>query len=294
MGFEYNIIKWFQEISNGFLDIIAELITMLGEQYLFVIVIAFLYFVYNKKLGTSLAYSLFLSATFNNAIKGIVQAQRPFELDLEIVPKRPETATGFSFPSGHSQNSSTFYTSLGLIFKKKKLWVFFGIIIFLIALSRVYLGVHFPHDVVVGVALGISTAVLGNFLFNKYGDNLKTTVILLSTTAIIFFPFLFIFYKSNYEAMSKFRDFYTTYAMFLGFSVAIIIERYYVDFNCNTTLKRRIYRFIIALFLFGLLLLGLKAVFPANSIFFDFIRYFLTALIPIGLFPLTFKKLNLL
>lgn len=294
MNIEYEIIKWFQEISNNFIDIIAELITMLGEQYLFVVVISFFYFVYNKKMGTVLAYSLFLSAAFNNAIKGVVQAKRPFELDSGIVPKRPETATGFSFPSGHSQNSSSFYTSLGLIINKKKYWIIFGIVIFLIALSRVYLGVHFPHDVVVGVVLGIGTAFLGNFLFKKYGDSLKGTIILLATTAIIFLPFIFIFYHSDHEAIAKFRDFYITYAMFLGFSLAIIIERYYVDFNCNTRLKRRIYRFLIGVFLCGLLMLGLKTVFPDNSIIFDFIRYFLTAFVPMGLFPLTFKKLNLL
>jgi membrane-associated phospholipid phosphatase len=285
MQFEFDIIKWFQDISNGFTDILAELITILGEQFVIVFVIAFIYFVYNKKLGETLAYSV---------LKGIFQASRPFELNKEIVPKRPETATGFSFPSGHTQNGASFFTSLGIIINKKKIWITFGIIIFLIALSRVYLGVHFPHDVIAGAALGIGCAFLGSYLYNKYNDTIKHKVLMLGITALIFFPLLFIFYKNDFNSLSKFRDFYTTYALYIGFALAVIIENKYVNFTCNTTLKKRIYRFIIALFLFGIVNLGLKILLPNNSIFIDMFRYFLTSFVPLGIFPLLFKKLNLL
>lgn len=294
MDFEFEIIKWFQNISNGFLDILAELITMLGEQYLFMAVIAFIYFVYNKKLGETLAYSVFVSAAINNVIKGVVKAQRPFELDSEIISKREHTATGYSFPSGHAQNSSTFYTSIGLMIKKKKIYIIIGVVIGLIAVSRVYLGVHFPHDVIAGVLFGISAAILGDYLYNKYGMETKSRLILLSITSLIFLPFLFIYYKSDLNAMIKYRDFYNTYAMFIGFSLAITIENKYVGFTCDTPLKRRIYRFVIALVLLIGIQFGFKVLLPEENIFIDMLRYFLTIFIPLGLFPLTFKKLNLL
>ena len=117
---------------------------------------------------------------------------------------------------------------------------------------------------------------------------------MLGITALIFFPLLFIFYKNDFNSLSKFRDFYTTYALYIGFALAVIIENKYVNFTCNTTLKKRIYRFIIALFLFGIVNLGLKILLPNNSIFIDMFRYFLTSFVPLGIFPLLFKKLNLL
>jgi membrane-associated phospholipid phosphatase len=294
MNLEIEILKWFQHISTSFLDIVAELITMLGEQYLLIIIVVFVYFVYNKKLGEIFAYSVIVSATLNNTIKGIFQAKRPFEVNPDIINKRPETSTGFSFPSGHSQNAATFYTSLGFILRKKWTWIVFGIIISLVGLSRMYLGVHFFRDVILGIILGIGMAFLGQYLFNKFGDNPRSKIILLGITALVFLPFLIIFYKSDYEALGKFKDFYTTYALYIGFAIAIIIENKYVNFTCDTALSKRIYRFVIALFLFIAIQFGLKSVFPAENIFFDMLRYFLNGFVTLGLFPLTFKSLKLL
>ena len=273
MNFEFEIIKWFQQISNNFLDIVAELITMLGEQYLLIIIVVFVYFVYNKKLGEIFAYSVIVSAT-NNTVKGVFQAKRPFEVNPDIVNKRPETSTGFSFPSGHSQNAATFYTSLGFIIKKKWTWIVFGVIISLVGLSRMFLGVHFLRDVIFGIILGIGIAFLGQYLFNKYGDNPRSKMILLGITALVFLPFLFIFYNPDYDAIGKFRDFYTTYALYLGFALAIIIENKYVNFMA--------------------IHFGLKSILPDENIFFDMLRYFLDGFVTLGLFPLSFKKLKLL
>ena len=294
MNFEFEIIKWFQQISNNFLDIVAELITMLGEQYLLIIIVVFVYFVYNKKLGEIFAYSVIVSATLNNTVKGVFQAKRPFEVNPDIVNKRPETSTGFSFPSGHSQNAATFYTSLGFIIRKKWTWIVFGVIISLVGLSRMFLGVHFLRDVIFGIILGIGIAFLGQYLFNKYGDNPRSKMILLGITALVFLPFLFIFYNPDYDAIGKFRDFYTTYALYLGFALAIIIENKYVNFTCETALSKRVYRFVIALFIFMAIHFGLKSILPDENIFFDMLRYFLDGFVTLGLFPLSFKKLKLL
>lgn len=294
MNFEINIIKWFQEISTDFTDFLGEAITFLGEQFIIVAIIAFIYFVYNKKAGEFIAYSVFLSACLNGAIKGLVRAKRPFQIDDTIIPKRGQTATGYSFPSGHTQNAATFYTSLGKIFKKKWLWIIIGIIIFLVALSRIYLGVHFPRDVIAGAFLGVGAAILGFYLFNSVYENPKRKLLLFIITGLIFFPFLFIFYEEKFVNIEIYRDFYITYALYLGFGTAIFIENKYVSFDCQGTLSKRLLRFFLAILLFLIIQSGLKLVFPRQNIFFDMIRYFLTTFIPLGIFPLTFKKLKLL
>lgn len=294
MQFEIEIIKWFQGIGNVVFDILVEGITFLGEQYVIIVILAFIYFVYNKKIGEAIAYTLFLSLSLNNAVKGVIGAKRPFEVDNTIVPKRPQTATGFSFPSGHTQGSTTLYTSIGLVLKNRKVWIGVICLVFLIGASRLYLGVHFPRDVIVGWALGITCSFLGSYLYNKFATSLKAKMLLFITTAVIFIPFNFIFYRSNFSDIEKYRDFFTGYALFWGFILATFIENKYVNFDCSNTLKIRLIRYFIGLLLFVIIQFGLKLLFPDENIFFDMLRYFLVTFVPMGLYPLTFKKFKLI
>lgn len=294
MQFEFEIIKWFQDISNDFFDVLAEGITFFGEQYIMIVIIAFIYFVYNKRLGEAIAYSVFLSLNLNNAIKGMVKAKRPFQLDEAIVPKRAHTATGFSFPSGHTQGATVLYTSIGMKLKHKKLWIVIIVGILLVALSRVYLGVHFPHDVVAGLLLGFACAILGTYLYDKFATNLKNKLMMLLITALLYIPFAFIFYQPSFTDIEVYRDFYTGLALFLGFIAAIYIENKYVNFDCKSPMKVKLIRYFIALLIFVVTQMGLKIIFPNDNIFFDILRYFLVTFVPMGLYPLTFKKLNLM
>lgn len=294
MEFEIKIIKSIQSIATSFIDVLGKLITFFGEQYLVILILAFIYFAYNKKLGEKLAYSLFLSLGVNNIIKGIVKAPRPFQVDESIRALRQETATGYSFPSGHTQTATTLYSSLANHFKKKKYWAIAMVLIFLIALSRIYLGVHFPKDVLFGFIIGLGCMFLGSNLYDLCDGKYKNKMLLLLITSLIMLPFIFVFYQKTYDQIVLYRDFYTSFSLFNGFILAIAIENRYVNFKDDSTLKVRLIRFFIALVLFAITQFGLKFIFPKNNIIFDMIRYFFVTFIPMGIFPLTFKKFNLL
>ena len=294
MQIEFEIIKWFQDIGNTFCDILAEGFTFFGEQYMMIVILAFIYFVYNKKMGEAIAYSVFLSLNLNNALKGLVKAKRPFQLEKTIIPKRAHTATGYSFPSGHTQGATALYGSIGIRFKNKKLWTAIIVLISLVAISRVYLGVHFPHDVVAGLLVGIACSILGAYLYDKFATNLKKKMILMLSTAILFVPFTFVFYQPKFSDIEVYRDFYTGLALFLGFIVALYIENKYVNFDCKSPMKVKLIRYFLGLLIFVVVQMGLKIVFPEDNIFFDMLRYFFVTFVPMGLYPLTFKKLNLM
>ena len=116
--FEISIIKTLRELSTPFIDGLLQTITFLGEQYVLIAVLAVVYFVFDKRAGQRIAYSIFTSISLNGAIKGVVKYERPFVYDTSYEPVRVETATGYSFPSGHTQNSSVTYISL--LYKRKR------------------------------------------------------------------------------------------------------------------------------------------------------------------------------
>ena len=121
----------------------------------------------HKKDAFVFGFLLFFGIILNLVLKGVFQRPRP---DLFALI----TETTFSFPSGHAMNSSVFFLSLTyFIFrntrnKKLGIWlsVLSGVIVLLIGISRIYLGVHYPSDVIAGFAAGLLWFVT-NLLFEK-------------------------------------------------------------------------------------------------------------------------------
>ena len=149
-----------------------QIVTFLGEQYVLILVLASIYFVFSKEAGEKIAYTIFTSLGVNNILKGLIKINRPFVTDPTIDAVRVETATGYSFPSGHSQNATVTFSSIAYHFKKRWLWITASILIFLVGISRVVLGVHYPSDVIVGISLGLGCTLLCSMLYDKYKGKL--------------------------------------------------------------------------------------------------------------------------
>lgn len=291
MDIQVDIIKAVQSISNSFFDFIFNAFSFLGEQYILIVIIALIYFVINKEKGEFIAMILFSSTLVNSLLKGIFFAPRPFQVDSDIINKRPSSATGTSFPSGHSQISSSFYGSIYLYFPIKKLLFLFVPVVLLIGFSRMYLGAHFLTDVVAGISMGLFVAISLNYLYARFKPYRFQIHIII---ALIFLPF--IFFSEKYNLFIKMgTDFYKGYALLLGFIFSIYIERKYVNFTHNVDLKTKIYRFIGSLLTAAIVYGGLKLVFINTDILIiTFIRYFLLTFITLGIYPLLFLKINFL
>lgn len=288
--FELEIIKWLQEIRTPLLNFFFEAITFLGEETVMIVIIAFIYFLVNKQVGEKISFTLFGTLMLNNSLKGIFNMPRPFEVSNEVSPLRPQTATGASFPSGHTQNAATFYTSIGLYLKKKWVWIVIGIVIFLIGFSRLYLGVHFPKDILAGAAIGIAWGFIGWKLYDRFAKNFQHKMILFLVQLIVFVPLLF-FYEEFDMFIKVGEDFYKSVAIYFGFILAIAIENKFVNFSTNVSNNKKILRFVIAIIVLFALQMGLKVVFPAGLVF-TMLRYFLVSFIGLGIYPIFFTKLN--
>ena len=274
------IVKGVQSISNGFFDVFFNTVTMFGEEALIILLLVVIYFAVNKRFGEYLGYSIISSMLVNTAIKNTFKASRPFEVDDTIINLRPETSGGFSFPSGHTQSSTTVFASIYNYCKKNYLLVIALVVGSLVALSRLYLGVHFPKDVIVGFALAFLISALTYFLYNKFE---KKKITLFVITGLVFTPFLF---------LAKTNDFITIYALYWGFVLGVFIENKYVNFQDTTNNLNRLLRVLIALVSVLIVYFVLKFVFPDNNIF-RFIRYTCVSFVAIGIVPIVIKKLNL-
>ena len=255
---ELEILRGIQSISNPFFDIFFQLITMFGEQVILISIISTIYWTINKSFGEYIAYSVLTSVLVNNTLKDIFKMKRPIG-ESGIRSLREETATGYSFPSGHTQGASSFYGAIAIYLKKKSIYIITSIIVFLVGFSRLYLGVHYPKDVIFGLIFGVVISVLSYYLFNKVNNK----VLLYIITFIIFIPAL---------TFANSADFIKGMGTYLGFILGIIIERKYVSFSVNVTMRKKILRVLLGLIILIGLKSGLKLIFPTGLIF-DFIRY---------------------
>ena len=132
--------------------------TWLGELNTALIIMALLYWCVSKDFGAYLLMGWSGNRLVNGMLKVTVCAYRPWIRDARVVPYGDSitTATGYSFPSGHTMNAATVYGG-GAVRKDlpRVLRIVLGLLVLLVAFSRNYLGVHTPQDVLVGAAAGI-------------------------------------------------------------------------------------------------------------------------------------------
>lgn len=272
---ELEILRHIQSIANPFFDFFFQFITMCGEQIVLISIISIVYWALDKKFGEYIAYSVLTSVLLNNAIKDIFKLKRPIG-EEGIRTLREKTATGYSFPSGHTQSSASFYGAMAIYLKKKSMYIIATIMIVLIGFSRLYLGVHYPKDVIVGGILGVLTSLICYKLYNKFENKMLLYVI----TFIVFIPAL---------TFAHSADFIKGMGTYLGFVIGIYIEKKYVNFSNQGSTRSKVMRVLLGVLILLVLQVGLKALLPSQIIF-SFIRYTLISFVGIGIYPMIFKK----
>ena len=158
---DISILLMLQNIRNGAGGIFAEFLlkmTFFGEMNTVLILMSIIYWSVSKDFGTWLLMGWSGIRVVNGFLKVTACVYRPWIRDPRILPYGDSmtTATGYSFPSGHSMNASALFGG-GALRKElsKTLRLFLGIILSLVAFSRIYLGVHAPQDILVGTAAGL-------------------------------------------------------------------------------------------------------------------------------------------
>ena len=310
------IIVFIQGLGS-WLDAPMSFITSLGDEMFFLLTIPLLYWCVDSGLGFRLSIMLALSNGLNGALKIVFHSPRPYWYSTEVRPIH--TGAAFGFPSGHSQNAASLWGVAAASIKKRWAWMIAISAIFLIGLSRVYLGVHFPIDVLAGWTVG----ALLLWIFLKAAHPLtrwmkKQTLILqlgicFGASLLIIIagilakvslgsweiPEVWLVNAGSAIAPLSMQAFFTAAGTLFGLTTGTILYFHLKGnlFNADGTLVQRVLRYLLGNIGVIITYAGLDALFlegnSALALVLRFIRYFLVGLwIFLGA-PLLFHRLKL-
>ncbi len=253
-------LQRFREGAGGTLADFLNKMTFLGELNTVMVIMAVVYWCVSKDFGTYLLMGWSGNRIVNGALKVTACAYRPWIRDARIVPygNSMATATGYSFPSGHSMNAATVYGG-GAVRRElpRALRVTLALIVALVAFSRCFLGVHTPQDVLVGVAAGCvvmwATARLMRFLEAHPEKDVLVALIGLALAATVALYAGFKPYPEDYDAAGKLlvdgakmaNDTFKGVGWCAAFLTGWLLERLWVKFSTDVAPSVRLTRLAV-------------------------------------------------
>ena len=289
------LLRLIESIRTPFLDTVVGLVTRLGEETIGIVLLCLILWCISKKTAYIIGVVFFMSSLTVQGMKICFRIDRPWVLDptFEPVAGSKEHATGYSFPSGHTQTATTLYGGLGAQVKQKYLKAILFIIPFLVAFSRMYLGVHTLLDV--AVSLGVTFLLI--FLTVKFFTNdtvSRKRVILIPAIIVLYAVAVMItavvMYNNGTIEERYIADCMKAAGAGLGFAVGMFVERTYIEFSVKTKgLLRQAIKFIIGIAVVLALQEGLKPILGSTFIA-DLARYFILLTWITLLYPLIIKR----
>ncbi len=299
------LLYFFESIRNPILDTVMQLITFFGGEVAFMIFAIALFWCVDKRRGYLVLSVGLVGTVINQVLKLLFRIPRPWVLDPEftIVEGARAGATGYSFPSGHTQNAVGTYGSIAATTSRRAVRIVGICLAVLVPLSRMYLGVHTPLDVGVSFAIAVLLIVIGLPLMRWVSRRPERMIyvfaaMLALTAAYTLFVELYRFPAdidaANYASGRK--NAYSMLGAVIGICIAYPIERRYVRFETGGCWWVQLIK--IAGGLAGLVGIksGLKALLalifgadfmPANSI-----RYAVMIIFAVAIWPLVFRPLE--
>jgi len=278
---EIQIILLIQSISNSTIDMFFRIITYLGSEIFYMLVVPVIYWCFSKKIGFRLALLFSLSAFVNLFLKDLLCLPRPPASLVKILHSEAAAETP-GFPSSHSQGTATFWSYVAGETRKRFLLYLGVIFIILVSFSRVYLGLHYPHDVIGGILIGL----IITFLFIKvYGVIDEKLMNLSFFTRIMIFTFLplllFAFYHTLYSTK--------VFGFLVGMGAGSALENRYVKFAERASFKKQFLKGLAGLLVLFVIRTGLKKISLAINLY-ELLRYTAMGLWVFFFAPLIFKK----
>ena len=290
---EVSLMEWLQShIGSTGISFISNF-SLFGEELPLILIVGFVYWSYDKKMGRSVGLIAIMGLIWNTMIKNIVMRRRPyFDHEsiniLRVVDSEADiydiSAQGYSFPSAHSTNAVTVFGSLAVNLRKRWFTVIAIIIPLLTGISRFVVGAHYPTDVMAGWLLGLTSVVLVQMLQKRVSDTLTLYGILLLTIVPGFF------YCTS-------ADYFTAVGLLIGFMGGTLLDDYCVRFEDTRKPLFMVTRLLGGLAVYLVLNSVLKMPFSKEflsdgstaALIVRCVRYAIVAFVDFGVYPMLFK-----
>lgn len=273
-------------------------ITTLGEETAFLVIALILFWCVDKYIGYYTLSVGFVGTLTNQFLKLLFRIPRPWVLDknFTILEQAREAASGYSFPSGHTQSAVGTFGSIAYVTKNKIVRIVCIVIAALVAFSRMYIGVHTPADVAVSIAVALVLIfVFRPLVLDKEHKRMPLLlgIMLLMAVGYLCFVEFYSFPQDidphNYE--SGLQNAYTLMGCLLGMLVVYWFDEKWLNFKTNAVWWAQIIKVVVGFVLVLVIKSGTKP--QLNMLFGEYfgraIRYFLVVLFAGILWPMTFE-----
>jgi membrane-associated phospholipid phosphatase len=288
-----DILIWLTSMQNTVMDSIAIVLTFMGNEQFYLLIIPLVYWCMSKKTGIRLIYIFLVSIYVNSFLKVITAISRPvgiegvhtlFTSSAEVGSHYPNDA----FPSGHAQGATTLWGYLAYQVKRPSFWLMAVTLIVFISAARLYTGLHWPVDVIGGIIV----AVILLLICVRLETIIPRLPRVIHWLLVIMIPGIFIIVFPEAEGVK-----YS--AALLGVGVGHLLETRYIRMEIADKFSSKAKAYGIGAAGLAAIHIGLKAVLP-DLLLADFFRYMLIGLwgflaapwlfIRLGLYPSSVTK----
>lgn len=278
-----------------------EIITHLGAETAFLVTALIIFWCVDKRQGYYILSVGFVGTILNQFMKLWFRIPRPFELDpnFQCLPSAKPGATGFSFPSGHTQSSVGTFGGIAYSTKNKWLRVAAIAIAVLVPFSRMYVGVHTPMDVSVAAVIAVVLIfVFKPIVYGRNGKNMPVLLVAMSVLAAGYLCFVELYQfpeNINIERLeSGIESAYTLLGALLGMILVYFVDEKWLKFPTKAVWWVQILKVLLGLAVVLAVKEGLRS--PLNWLF-DvkigrLVRYFAVVTVAGIVWPLSFGFLS--
>ena len=298
-GTHMTILRWLEGLRTPWLDSLMSAVTELGDETVFMVAGLVILWCVNKRWGFRFLLTGLTGSVVNQLLKAIFLIPRPWVLDpsFTIVESARAGATGYSFPSGHTQNSVGTFGVFAATVKKRWVRIVCVALMILVPFSRMYLGVHTPADVLTAAAIALALVLLVRpVVYSEKRWVFPATLGVMSLCALGFV--LYVELAAFPEDMAPenlaegVKNAYSLLGALLGMIIAYLLDEHKTHFPVKAVWWAQLLKVALGLGLTMAVRLVLKAPLLAltgGHASAHGIRYFIMVLVAGALWPLTFR-----